>query len=104
VARLKEYYEKRLILFPRRAGKTKKGDASAEDVKAAKSGEGVLKRVTHALTISNEYEIAEGNVKDYPSEENAYKKLRTARSDARLVGVRSKRAAAKAEEAANAKK
>ena len=37
-------------------------------------------------------------------EKNAYRKLRDARSDARLVGVREKRAKAKAEEATAAKK
>jgi large subunit ribosomal protein L13e len=104
VARLKEYYEKRLILFPRRAGKTKKGDASADDVKAAKGGENVSRHTGIAQPIVNVPEVAEGNVKDYPAEENAYRKLRMARSEARLVGVRAKRAAAKAEEAAAAKK
>lgn len=103
MARLKEY-QKRLIVFPRRAGKHKAGDASADDVKAAKGGENVLRRVHEAHPISNVLEIKEGNVKDYPSEENAYVKLRTARSDARLVGVREKRTKAKAEEAAATKK
>lgn len=37
-------------------------------------------------------------------EEAAYRRLRLARSDARLQGVREKRAKAKAEEAAAAKK
>ena len=37
-------------------------------------------------------------------EENAYKRLREARSEARLVGVREKRAKAKADEAAAVKK
>ena len=36
--------------------------------------------------------------------ENAYRKLRDARSEARLVGVREKRAKAKAEEAQATKK
>lgn len=35
---------------------------------------------------------------DYPSTDKAYRKLRDARSEARLVGVREKRAKAKAEE------
>ena len=97
--RLKEY-QKRLILFPRRAGKQKKLDASADDVKAAKSGENVTRSVRVVQQITNWPEVKTGNIKDYPSEENAYKKLRTARSDARLVGVREKRAKTKAEEAA----
>ena len=103
MARLKEY-QKRLIVFPRRAGKHKEGDATADDVKAAKAGENTLRRVHEALHVANPVVIEEGNVKDYPSEENAYVKLRTARSDARLVGVREKRAKAKAEEAAATKK
>lgn len=37
-------------------------------------------------------------------EEAAFRRLRLARSDARLIGVREKRAKAKAEEAAAAKK
>ena len=37
-------------------------------------------------------------------EESAYRKLRDARSEARLVGVREKRAKAKADEATAAKK
>ena len=39
-----------------------------------------------------------------PIEGGAYRKLREARSEARLVGVREKRAKAKAEEAAATKK
>ena len=37
-------------------------------------------------------------------EENAYKRLRESRSEARLIGVREKRAKAKAEEAESKKK
>ncbi|KAF2097646.1 60S ribosomal protein L13 [Rhizodiscina lignyota] len=103
VERLNEY-KGRLILFPRRVGKTKSGDASVDDVKAAKSGENILRHTGTALPITNAVRITEGNVKDYPSEENAYKKLRIAKSDARLVGVREKRSKAKAEEAAASKK
>ncbi|KAF2153656.1 60S ribosomal protein L13 [Myriangium duriaei CBS 260.36] len=100
VERLKAYKSK-LILFPRKTKSPKKGDASAEEVKAAKEA-GHKEHVKHASTIlpiSNKTEIKEGKVSDFQSEENAYKKLRTARSDARLVGVREKRAKAKAEEA-----
>ena len=52
-------------------------------------------------------EEAIGEVKrgDMPEgEEGAYRRLREARSEARLVGVREKRAKAKAEEAAATKK
>ncbi|KAG8627373.1 hypothetical protein KVT40_004856 [Elsinoe batatas] len=96
VERLKAYKSK-LILFPRKTKSPKKGDASAEEVKSAK--EGGVKSVSSVLPIANKAKIVEGKVSDYPSEEAAYKKLRAARSDARLVGVREKRAKAKAEEA-----
>ncbi|KAF2224656.1 ribosomal protein L13e [Elsinoe ampelina] len=96
VERLKAYKSK-LILFPRKTKAPKKGDASAEEVKSAK--EGGVKSVSSVLPITNKAKIVEGKVSDYPGEEAAYKKLRAARSDARLVGVREKRAKAKAEEA-----
>ncbi|EON65265.1 50S ribosomal protein L13e [Coniosporium apollinis CBS 100218] len=99
VERLQEY-RKRLILFPRRAGQTKKGDASKEDIEAVKSGN----IVRHLPAVKNTFEVEEGAIGDYEGEENAYMKLRIARSDARLVGVREKRAKAKAEEATAAKK
>lgn len=100
VERLKAYRE-RLILFPRKAKAPKKGDASAEDVKAARENSD---RKLTGFHVDNKVTIKEGKVSDFQSEENAYKKLREVRSEARLVGVRAKRAAAKAEEAANAKK
>ena len=49
-------------------------------------------------------QVQEGKVADYPSTENAYRKLRDVRSEARLVGVRAKRAKAKADEDSAAKK
>ena len=62
----------------------------------------------HILPIKNMSKadaIGEVSKDDMPEgEEAAYRKLRDARSDARLVGVREKRAKAKAEESAAAKK
>jgi large subunit ribosomal protein L13e len=101
VERLQEY-RSRLILFPRRNGKTKQGDASAEDVKAAK-GNTVTSTAT-VLPIKNVQEIEEGPIANYEATENAYRKLRDARSEARLVGVREKRQKAKADEADSKKK
>ncbi|KAF4550812.1 putative 60S ribosomal protein L13 [Elsinoe fawcettii] len=100
VERLKAFKSK-LILFPRKTKSPKKGDASAEEVKTAKEGgyTAGVKAVSAALPISNKLQIKEGKVSDYPSEEAAYRKLRNARSDARLLGVREKRAKAKADEA-----
>ena len=103
VERLQEY-RKRLILFPRRNGKTKQGDASAEDVKAAKSADNLVQSTAAALPIKNVAQFEEGPIGNYEATENAYKTLRAARSEARLVGVREKRAKAKAEEADSKKK
>jgi len=103
VERLQEY-RKRLILFPRRNGKTKEGDASAEDIKAAKDAEKIVASTAAALPIKNVAKITEGKLSDYKGEEAAYRKLRDARSEARLVGVREKRAKAKAEETEAKKK
>jgi large subunit ribosomal protein L13e len=103
VERLKDY-RKRLILFPRRAGKQKKGDGSAEEVKAARQQKDTVSLLHTSLPITNVVKIAEGKIADHKPTENAYKTLRGARSDARLVGVRDKRAKAKAEEAEAKKK
>jgi len=103
VERLQEY-RKRLILFPRRNGKTKQGDASAEDVKAAKSGDNLVSSTAAALPIKNVAQFEEGPISNYEATENAYKTLREARSEARHVGQREKRAKAKAEEADAKKK
>jgi len=103
VERLQEY-RKRLILFPRRNGKTKSGDASAEDVKAAKSADNLVQSTAAALPIKNVVQLEEGPIGNYEATENAFRKLRDARSEARLVGVREKRLKAKAEEADSKKK
>ncbi|KAF2280224.1 60S ribosomal protein L13 [Westerdykella ornata] len=103
VERLQEY-KKRLILFPRRNGKTKSGDASAEDVKAAKKGENVVSSTSSILPIKNVPVFEEGPIGDYEATENAYRVLRDSRAEARHQGARAKRAAAKAEEDASKKK
>lgn len=104
VERLKAYMA-RLIVFPRRSGKQKHGDASKDEVKAVKSGEvNITGTTVGVLPIENVARVAEGKPSDYEATENAYMTLRIARSDARLVGVREKRAKAKAEEAGAAKK
>jgi len=103
VARLQEY-RKRLILFPRRVGKTKEGDAKPEEVKKAKKGDDVLSHISIGLPIVNAPRVEEIKTKDIKGTDNAYTTLRHARSDARFVGAREKRAKAKAEEEANKKK
>lgn len=98
-----------MILFPRKSGQFKKNDSSKEEIAAHEKGEQSVTRKTHqTLPIVNQAkEDAIGEVKrsDMPKgEEAAYRKLRDARSEARLVGVREKRAKAKADEAAATKK
>jgi large subunit ribosomal protein L13e len=102
VERLQEY-TKRVIVFPRKGGKTKQGDASAEDVKKARSGESTVASIKSSLPIINVPKVTEVKLADEKSED-AYKKLRLARSEARLIGVRQKRAKAKEDEEASKKK
>jgi large subunit ribosomal protein L13e len=102
VARLKEY-SSRLILFPRKLGQHKNGDASKEEVSNAKT----ITSLKSAIPIVHaETTIKEISKKDLPKpiEGGAYRKLRDARSEARLLGKREKRAREKADEAAAAKK
>ncbi|KAI9820208.1 MAG: 60S ribosomal protein L13 [Pycnora praestabilis] len=105
VERLKSY-QARLILFPRRAGQHKKDDASVEEVKAASSAEGIVRKTGHVLPIKQDaHGFSERKASEMGTgEEEAYRRLREARSEARLVGVREKRAKAKADEASAAKK
>ncbi|KAL8999394.1 MAG: hypothetical protein Q9188_005889 [Gyalolechia gomerana] len=107
VDRLKAY-RARLILFPRRTGQHKELDSSKEEiVEHTKEGK-VVRKTGLALPITNisrEEAIGEVSKGDMPEgTEGAYRKLREARSDARLVGVREKRAKAKAEESQATKK
>jgi large subunit ribosomal protein L13e len=93
-----------LILFPRKLGQHKKGDASKEDVSAVKN---VVTRVKLGLPIVRaEAGISEIKKSDMPEsiEGGAYRKLRDLRSEARNLGKREKRAKEKADEAAAAKK
>ncbi len=99
----------RLILFPRRSGQHKKLDSSKEDVEAYGKGETkVAHKAHHSLPIKDVTKrdaIGEVSKSDMPEgEKAAYRKLRDARSEARLVGVREKRAKAKADDSAAAKK
>ncbi|KAI9719710.1 MAG: 60S ribosomal protein L13 [Chrysothrix sp. TS-e1954] len=107
VARLREFYS-RLILFPRRNGKTKSGEATMDEMKKAKkdhgTGEKILKKVASSFPIENVRQVKEVELSKVKGEDDAYKKLRLARSEARLVGVRDKRAKAKAEQEAATKK
>ncbi|KAJ8083931.1 60S ribosomal protein L13 [Marasmius tenuissimus] len=96
VERLKAYKEK-LVVFPRKAGKPKKGDSSAEDLKASTTRQ--------TLPLPEAYP-AEAPRKITSEERNfeAYKTLRVSRADQRYEGARKLRAAKKEEEEAAKKK
>ncbi|KAI8391106.1 50S ribosomal protein L13e [Radiomyces spectabilis] len=98
VQRLKAYKAK-LIVFPRKAGKAKKGDAEASELASAVQLRGGLLPVQQVAAAPEARAISadEKNV-------NAFMKLRYARSAARTLGAREKRARDKAEEEANKKK
>jgi large subunit ribosomal protein L13e len=101
VERLKAY-KARLILFPRKSGQHKKLDSSKEDLQAAKDA---TRKVGAVLPIDTgvgvKHGVSEVKRSEMPesTEGGAYRKLRDMRSEARLVGVREKRAKQKAEEA-----
>ncbi|EAW13344.1 60S ribosomal protein eL13 [Aspergillus clavatus NRRL 1] len=114
VARLKDY-KARLILFPRKSGQFKKLDSSADEVNAAKAAfaaegktEGYITKVGATFPIKNisaAEAVTEVKRDELPKgEEAAYRRLRDARSEARHKGIREKRAKAKADEEAAAKK
>lgn len=95
VARLKAY-KSNLVIFPRDAKKPKAFEASAEDAKTATQKKGALvafaaeKPGLESIKLTAELKAAK-----------AYQKLRIERCNARLVGVRAKKAkeeAAKAEQ------
>ncbi|KAJ4486047.1 60S ribosomal protein L13 [Lentinula aciculospora] len=90
-------YKQKLIVFPRKAGKPKKGDSSTEDLSAS------ISRVTLPLPESYPAEAPRKITDDERSFE-AFKTLRTARANARHEGVRKARAAKKEEEEAAKKK
>ncbi|KAJ4002385.1 60S ribosomal protein L13 [Lentinula boryana] len=90
-------YKQKLIVFPRKAGKAKKGDSSTEDLSATTS------RVTLPLPESFPAE-APRKITAEEREFEAFKTLRTARANARHEGARKARAAKKEEEEAAKKK
>lgn len=111
VERLKAY-RARLIIFPRRAGTQKAVDSPADEIatfkKSSKDNGGGVKKTSDVLRIVDRARAeAVGEIKRSEIGEgtkDAYRVLREARSEARLVGVREKRAKAKADEAQASKK
>ncbi|TFY82342.1 hypothetical protein EWM64_g1683 [Hericium alpestre] len=96
VERLKAYKE-RLIVFPRKAGKPKKGDSSAEELAAPT----IRQAVPLPQTFTPE---APRKIASEEKEFDAYKTLRNARADQRYDGKRRARAQKKEEEEAAKKK
>jgi large subunit ribosomal protein L13e len=103
VERLKAY-RARLILFPRKAGQAKAGDATKEQVSAALKD--YAKSTKAAFPSAAAVAVTEIKKSEIPAaiEGGAYRKLRDARSEHRYAGAREKRAKDKADEAAAAKK
>jgi len=80
VARLEEY-KKNLIVFPRRAGKPKKGDSSASDCAGATQVTGVVQPyVAEKASVVME-DVSVGKV-------TAYTTMRNARFEGKLIGLR----------------
>ncbi|VDB86534.1 unnamed protein product [Peniophora sp. CBMAI 1063] len=96
VERLKAYKE-RLIVFPRNSKKPKKGDSSAEDLKAETTRQPLA--LPPAFVAEEPRKITEEE-KGF----EAYKTLRTSRADQRYEGARKKRQQKKDEEEAAKKK
>ncbi|KIK82300.1 hypothetical protein PAXRUDRAFT_832281 [Paxillus rubicundulus Ve08.2h10] len=90
-------YKAKLIVFPRKASKPKKGDCTGDDLKA--------ETTRAALALPNPYvHEAPRKITDEERSHDAYKTLRVARANARYDGIRKVRAAKKEEEEANKKK
>ncbi|RXW15771.1 hypothetical protein EST38_g10087 [Candolleomyces aberdarensis] len=96
VERLKAYKAK-LIVFPRKAGKPKKGDSTGDDLTATTTRQNLAILDIYAAEAPRKITQEERDFK-------AYRTLRDAQSNARYAGVRKIRAAKKEEEEANKKK
>lgn len=94
VQRLKEY-KTRLILFPKKANHPKRGDSNPETLAMAKQLKGEILPIKAKVP-----KLKSRVISDEERKFSAFQALRMARADARLIGVREKRAKQKAEEAA----
>ncbi|KAK6294569.1 hypothetical protein J4Q44_G00353990 [Coregonus suidteri] len=86
VQRLKEYRSK-LILFPRKASAPKKGDSTEEELKMATQLSGAVMPIKNVHKKEKARVISEDE-KNF----KAFASLRMARANARLFGIRAKRA------------
>lgn len=90
-----EAYKTRLVVFPRKAGKVKKGDTEGADLKAD-----YLPNLSTLAPISNARtaEAPRAITAEEKAAPSAYRQLREARSEQRYAGVVAARAKAKAAE------
>ena len=88
--RLKEY-KSRLIVFPRKRGKTKAGDAESADLDKAQQLTGDIIPVPSAFQKPKAMAIT-----DAMKEEDVFHKVRMVRADMRLFGTRQKNRLVKA--------
>ncbi|TRZ00935.1 hypothetical protein DNTS_016314 [Danionella cerebrum] len=98
VQRLKEYRSK-LILFPKNPSKPKKGDSTEEELKMATQLTGPVMPIRNVYKKERARPITEEEKKF-----NAFSSLRMARANARLFGIRAKRAKEAAEQDMEKKK
>jgi large subunit ribosomal protein L13e len=93
VQRLKEYKSK-LVVFPRNAKKPKAGDSKAEDLTKATQLFGTVQPIkSHRPSVK----VHARAITEAERKTSVFTQLRRARADARLVGIRKKRAAAAAD-------
>ncbi|XP_070536646.1 large ribosomal subunit protein eL13-like [Ptychodera flava] len=98
VQRLKEYRSK-LILFPKRPGKPRKEDSKEEEVKMATQLSGKVMPIQKVHKKEKARAIT-----DEERKHSVFQAIRMARANARLSGIRAKRAKEAAEAAAMTKK
>eukprot|EP00889_Picochlorum_renovo_P003536 jgi/Picre1/30566/NNA_005928.t1 len=86
VNRLKAY-KSNLVVFPRRANKPKAGDASADELKAVEQLKGKVMPI-----VAEKPALEKIAITDEMRAEKAYATLRLERMNARMAGIRKKRA------------
>ncbi|XP_060074199.1 large ribosomal subunit protein eL13-like [Ylistrum balloti] len=96
VQRLKEYRSK-LILFPKKQSKPRKGDATAEEMKMAKQLSSSVIMPVRRVAKSEKARAITAEEKKH----SVFTALRKARANQKLKGFREKKAKQKAEEEAN---
>lgn len=86
-ARLRAY-RGNVVLFPRRSSKPKQGDASKEELSAVSQLTGALLPIQH-----DKHSLEKITLTSELKDNEAYKKLRIERTNAKLLGKRAKKAA-----------